>query len=509
MKGKLPIQVRKIGKKRESSQIRWAKAGQHGGTGQLGWMEGEVVWGGLLLLPFSNASDRQRKAAAATLVAMGRLWSSSPGLYDPKNPSLFRCNNPDFLVSTFPTVVFFDNTKVLPTRGNDDGEESLRRLAVWHDDSAKPAAIPFPGFGDDGHHSSAPLVGIVTEPSYLSEIRFENTKSIMPLPTYFYYRNQKRRGRREIVTEMDKSWIDLPNRMSREYMDGINQFMKFTNGFDNEFISCPCRKCANRYYYRREFVREHMILNEFLKQYKNWIRHGEEYVSCCREERDEIEVDDMSEADPMIAMLNDIACGLAPKYTSYDAQTELYPGCKDFSKLSFIVELLHLKALNQWSDTSFDMLLQLLHRVLPSGTKLVESYYQARKLTENLGFTYETLDACPNNCMLFRNENAHLDMYIICQTSRWKEDGVGYNRQNSSTSVVNHGKRVAAKQGKSKDGVNARLDLEEMGLRKPLHLQLRESNKAYMPPAQYTMSKDEKDVFLPVLKGVKVRDGTI
>ncbi|KAJ8634713.1 hypothetical protein MRB53_008980 [Persea americana] len=134
-----------------------------------------------------------------------------------------------------------------------------------------------------------------------------------------------------------------------------------------------------------------------------------------REERDEIEVDDMiEETDPMIAMLNDIACGLAPGYTSCetegaggsnprssadeeamryfeildDAQTELYPGCKDFSKLSFIVELLHLKALNQWSDTSFDMLLQLLLRVLPSGAKLAESYYQARKLTENLDFTY-------------------------------------------------------------------------------------------------------------------------
>ncbi|XXG59995.1 hypothetical protein AAC387_Pa04g1985 [Persea americana] len=188
------------------------------------------------------------------------------------------------------------------------------------------------------------------------------------------------------------------------------------------------------------------------------------------------------------------------------------------------------------------MLLQLLHRVLPSGAKLAESYYQARKLTENLGFTYETLDACPNNCMLFRNENVNLDTCIVCQTSRWKEDGAGYNRQNSSTSVVNRGKRVAAKQvryfplkprlkrlfmsskiselmrwhaensrdngvqGKSKDGVNARRDLEEMGLIKPLHLQLRESYKAYMPHEQYTMSKDEKDVFLSVLKGVKVPD---
>ncbi|KAJ8622216.1 hypothetical protein MRB53_030745 [Persea americana] len=195
---------------------------------------------------------------------------------------------------------------------------------------------------------------------------------------------------------MNKSWINLPNRMSREYVDGINHFIEFTNGFDNEFISCPYRKCANRYYYRKEFVREHLIVNGFLKQYKNWIRYGEEYISCRREERDEIDVDDMSETDPMIAMLNDIACGLALKYTSCetegadgsnprsgadeeamryfeildDAQTELYLGCKDFSKLSFIVELLHLKALNQLSDTSFDMLLQLLHRVLPSGMRM-------------------------------------------------------------------------------------------------------------------------------------------
>ncbi|KAJ8624159.1 hypothetical protein MRB53_032689 [Persea americana] len=188
--------------------------------------------------------------------------------------------------------------------------------------------------------------------------------------------------------------------MSREYIDGINHFMKFTNGFDNEFISCPCRKCANRYYYRREFVREHLILNVFLKQYKNWIRHGEECISCRREERDEIKVDDTSETDSMIAMLNDIACGLAPEYTScetkgaggrnprFGADEEalryfeilddvhrLYPECKDFSKLSFIVELLYLKALNQWFDTSFDMLLQLLHRVLPSGAKLAKSFY--------------------------------------------------------------------------------------------------------------------------------------
>ena len=46
-----------------------------------------------------------------------------------------------------------------------------------------------------------------------------------------------------------------------------------------------------------------------------------------------------------------------------------------------------------------------------------------------------------------------------------------------------------------------------MNIRKPLHLQLRGSNKAYLPAAQFTMIKDEKDLFLKVLKEVRVPDG--
>ncbi|KAM1164329.1 hypothetical protein ACFX13_024504 [Malus domestica] len=46
-----------------------------------------------------------------------------------------------------------------------------------------------------------------------------------------------------------------------------------------------------------------------------------------------------------------------------------------------------------------------------------------------------------------------------------------------------------------------------MGIRKPLHPQQRGSNKAYLAPACFTMTKDNKDVFLKVLIEVKVPDG--
>ena len=46
-----------------------------------------------------------------------------------------------------------------------------------------------------------------------------------------------------------------------------------------------------------------------------------------------------------------------------------------------------------------------------------------------------------------------------------------------------------------------------MGIRKPLHPQPRGSGKIYLPPACFTMSKDDKDIFCKVLKNVKVSNG--
>ena len=44
---------------------------------------------------------------------------------------------------------------------------------------------------------------------------------------------------------------------------------------------------------------------------------------------------------------------------------------------------------------------------------------------------------------------------------------------------------------KSKDGLKARKNLEDMGIRRHLHTESR-GKKTYMPPATYWMSKEEK-----------------
>ena len=58
--------------------------------------------------------------------------------------------------------------------------------------------------------------------------------------------------------------------------------------------------------------------------------------------------------------------------------------------------------------------------------------------------------------------------------------------------------------GKTKDNLEARRDLQEMGLRRTLHPYMSENGTIYMPATCYTMFKEDKTRFLKVLQDVSV-----
>ena len=60
--------------------------------------------------------------------------------------------------------------------------------------------------------------------------------------------------------------------------------------------------------------------------------------------------------------------------------------------------------------------------------------------------------------------------------------------------------------GKTKDIFKARQDLEDMNIRKELHLIKRSDGKYVMPATCYTLSKAERQGFCEFLKSVKFRD---
>ncbi|XP_060668913.1 uncharacterized protein LOC107433057 [Ziziphus jujuba] len=106
-----------------------------------------------------------------------------------------------------------------------------------------------------------------------------------------------------------------------------------------------------------------------------------------------------------------------------EVESELYPGCTKFSALTFLVRLMHIKALNHWSNKSFSMLLELLKEALPEGTKLPKSYYKVKCTLHALGLGYETIHACKWDCALFWKESAELDKCPICAEPRYKFQG--------------------------------------------------------------------------------------
>jgi hypothetical protein len=61
--------------------------------------------------------------------------------------------------------------------------------------------------------------------------------------------------------------------------------------------------------------------------------------------------------------------------------------------------------------------------------------------------------------------------------------------------------------GKSKDNLNACLELQSLGIGSDLHPLELEDNQLYLPPAPYSMSPTKKKLFCQVLKGVKFPDG--
>lgn len=72
------------------------------------------------------------------------------------------------------------------------------------------------------------------------------------------------------------------------------------------------------------------------------------------------------------------------------------------------------------SDKATNSILKLIKHALPSSETLLESFYGAKKMIQNLGLRYEKIHACENNCMLFWKENANIESWLVCGESRWK-----------------------------------------------------------------------------------------
>jgi hypothetical protein len=102
------------------------------------------------------------------------------------------------------------------------------------------------------------------------------------------------------------------------------------------------------------------------------------------------------------------------------AKKELYPGCKNATKVSFIVELFQIKCMYGLSNAALEAILKLFGKVLPERHCIPNSLDKVQRVVRDLGLDYVKIHTCQNDCVLFFDKYANLETCPICKKSRWK-----------------------------------------------------------------------------------------
>ncbi|XP_028066963.1 uncharacterized protein LOC114269797 [Camellia sinensis] len=127
--------------------------------------------------------------------------------------------------------------------------------------------------------------------------------------------------------------------------------------------------------------------------------------------------------------------------------------------------------------------------------------------------TYKPYGKHPQNRKRQRNEHQNLNWSkrsIMFDLPYWKTLKLRHNldvmhiEKNICDNVVG---TLLSVDGKNKDTDKARLDLEDMKIRKELHLKRRSNGSFEKPPALFTLSVKEREGFCDFLKSIKYPDG--
>ncbi|XP_057771556.1 uncharacterized protein LOC130992829 [Salvia miltiorrhiza] len=244
---------------------------------------------------------------------------------------------------------------------------------------------------------------------------------------------------------MDHQWVKNRNRISSEYIDGIKEFMHVARQSLNldGLTLCPCNNCLNTRLQSMEDIKLHLIDVGIDTSYTRWVYHGEEKTD---EDFDGVFANDDVGLEAGlhdavgnqffdIGPTDDLIENQQPNHENnarYEKLFEvvhnpLYEGCGE-SALTFVVKLMNIKVLNKWSDKSFEMLLKLLHEVLPQDNNCPDSYYNTRKLLCEVGLGYDTIDVCQYDCAIFYGEYENATVCPVCKSGRYIRHKIPHKR---------------------------------------------------------------------------------
>nr|GEY52177.1 hypothetical protein [Tanacetum cinerariifolium] len=245
-------------------------------------------------------------------------------------------------------------------------------------------------------------------------------------------------------------------------------------------MPCSFTKCLNYIEHKVEEVKFHLFKNRIDLSYANWTRHGEKdepSISAPKPVSATIVfVDDMNfaldiptDVPPTIEMVNATKDNFDESYLVkfqellLDAEKPLYERCPYFIKLSIIVKLFNLK------DLRWHAIRRITDDVLrhPADSQawrtIDEKFLEIAKDPRNLwlGISADGVDVNTG----YRHHSVWPVLTVIYNLPPWLCMKRKFIKKNVAESLVGTLLHVS---GKTKDGVNARLDLAELGVKPEL-----------------------------------------
>ncbi|RVW23622.1 hypothetical protein CK203_095835 [Vitis vinifera] len=154
---------------------------------------------------------------------------------------------------------------------------------------------------------------------------------------------------------MDRSWMSK-DRRSKDYADGAESFIAFALQYST-LLKCPCLQCGNMIFHTPQKIREHLLFYGIDQSYHTWYWH-----------------EDAAPSGPPTSRAE-------------------WHHTVEFNDVDSTIEMVQV------------------------------AYDDPKKTLNTLGMEYEKIHACPNDCILYRNELKNATSCPTCGTSRWKLDG--------------------------------------------------------------------------------------
>ncbi|KAM7502720.1 hypothetical protein LguiB_001624 [Lonicera macranthoides] len=100
---------------------------------------------------------------------------------------------------------------------------------------------------------------------------------------------------------INKSWMVVKNRLSTEYINGVEEFVEIDKARVNAEgqMRCPCMSCLNRRFQALRAVEMHLIQKGIQPSYTVWSFHGESFHKAPVHYL-ENEVDNMADVTPRV-----------------------------------------------------------------------------------------------------------------------------------------------------------------------------------------------------------------